>query len=322
METGQPAVAFVGVCRVCMDYVVSLSKSELQALGHGAGRHRALCAGEMDALLARLQGRGQWLAGGAIANTLARLAQQVGARVGLLGRHGHDPEARLALQDMRQRGIAHRSTPSLSGRTERCIVVVDPEDGERTFLFEPGIADAILVSDVLRASGVMAGASFVLVELPFWGEAQAPVEALLRSHLPGATWVSSLHGYGHDCPPVERVLQAQVLVGNEEELGAFALALGHGTWEGLLAAYPAKLWACTQGRQGVLVQQGGRRTLVRAPQAKAAVLDTTGAGDAWLAGFLWGLSQGQGPVAAAGVGGEWALQVLTVLGGRLPMGQV
>jgi sugar/nucleoside kinase (ribokinase family) len=74
----------------------------------------------------------------------------------------------------------------------------------------------------------------------------------------------------------------------------------------------------TLGAQGCLVTEGGSSTHV--PACPAKVVDTTGAGDAFAAGFLFGYSAGREPVECGRLGAAAAAQAVSQWGARLPAG--
>lgn len=310
---------FVGLARLCMDQVVHLSRSELRALGVEPGVHQERCLKTMEPLLGKLGGRGLWMAGGPMANTLARLAAEPGAHVTLLGRHGADHAGQAVREDMRQRGLHFKGTAALAGCTERCIVFVTREDGERTFVYDPGVADLLLAHDVEQHAQALQGAHYLLLGLPF--RASVCDSALARAqHYAQKAWhVAGLQGY-HRAPQavVKRLLTVDLLVGNSNECKHLLQDAGYPSLQALSQGHPHLLLACTQGTHGVALWQAGQVQTIPAEQPTSSALDSTGAGDAWLAGFVWAHARGASPAEAAALGAHWATTVLAVPGGRLP----
>jgi len=104
-----------------------------------------------------------------------------------------------------------------------------------------------------------------------------------------------------------------LVFGNEDEL---RLLYG-GTGEEALAAAEARcpLVAMTRGPEGCVVAAGGERVAVPAVPV-ASVVDTTGAGDLFAAGFLYGLTHGMGTEACARLGALAAAEIISHLGAR------
>jgi sugar/nucleoside kinase (ribokinase family) len=105
-----------------------------------------------------------------------------------------------------------------------------------------------------------------------------------------------------------------ILLGNEDEV---TMLFGAHTFEDALASAEETglLVVITRGAQGAVV------LTARGPEAVPAapvdrVVDTTGAGDLFAAGFLFGLTHGLGPVDSTRLGGLCAAEVISHIGAR------
>jgi sugar/nucleoside kinase (ribokinase family) len=105
-----------------------------------------------------------------------------------------------------------------------------------------------------------------------------------------------------------------ILLGNEEEI---TMLFGSGSYQDALEAAEETglLVVMTRGAQGAVVLTAhGPEEVAAAPVAK--VVDTTGAGDLFAAGFLYGLTHGMDPVESTGLAGLCAAEVISHVGAR------
>jgi sugar/nucleoside kinase (ribokinase family) len=309
------------VCGIGNAIVDVLSRVEDQFVaqrGLRRGTMALIDAAQAETLYAELP-RERERSGGSAANTMVGIAS-LGGRAAFLGKVADDEAGRLFRRDIREAGVAY-DTPLLSGSvpTGRCLVLVTP-DGERTMqtylgaciLFGPDDVDARTVS----ASAV------TYLEGYLWDPPPAK-EALLRAarlaHDAGRKVALSLS----DPFCVERHREefrqlieehVDLLFGNEEEIvslygvGDFDEAVGR-------LGSTCEVAALTRGARGCAVVVDGERIDVPAAEVES-VVDTTGAGDLFAAGFLFGITRGDEPVVAARIGGMAAAEVISHLGAR------
>lgn len=269
------------------------------------------------------------VSGGSAANTVAGVAA-LGGRAGFVGTIADDELGRVFVHDIRACGVEYE--PSLAdgrggagGRdaeavgTGRCLVLVSG-DAERTMATHLGAATTIRPDDVPEA--LVARARVAYLEGYLWDLPPAK-EALRRAvevaHAHDGSVALSLS----DPFCVERHQRefldllrddVDVLLGNEEEVtrlfGAPTLdhALSAAEETGLLVAV-------TLGPRGSVVL--GAHGPVEVPATPVPeVVDTTGAGDLYAAGFLYGLTHGAGPEDCARLGALCAGEVIGHLGAR------
>jgi ribokinase len=240
--------------------------------------------------------------GGAGANVAAWLAVR-GVSVSLIARCGDDAAGRGAVERLRAHGVEvsgvaldpHRATGT-------CVVLVAP-DGERTMLPDAG-ANAALSPDDLPA--LEAGAHLHLAGYTLLRDGPpraAALEALRRARSGGLTIsldpssAAPLRAFG-----AERFLDlagpVDLLLPNRDE----AAVLG-------LLASRAREVVVTLGPQGAVWTDGDRE--VASPAVAAGpVAETTGAGDAFTAGFLAAWLDGAAPADALGAGNALAARAL------------
>lgn len=225
--------------------------------------------------------------GGSAANTAAWLAD-LGAPVELIARVGVDAHADAALARLASTGVALRVARDLSLPTGRCVVIVTP-DGERTMFPDPG-ANAHLSVDDLETGPWVAGEHLHAsgYSLMREGSRAAVLAALARARALG---LSVSVDASSEAPLValgpETFLgwleEGDLLFANAAE--ARALTGRDNPDEALEALADRGIAAVVKlGGDGAVAAVGERRW--RVPAVPAVPLDTTGAGDAFAAGFL------------------------------------
>ncbi len=241
-------------------------------------------------------------AGGSAANTMAGLAS-LGASTIFSGKVHDDPLGAAFGQSLRGLGVEYTTAPAKTGsRTASCMIAVTP-DGQRSMNTHLGACREMTPADV--EAGEIAAAGILYIEGYLWDmdEAKdAARKAIAAAHSGGARVSLSLSdsfcvGRFRDEFLTLMNEHLDVLFANEDE----ALALFE---EESFDAVVEKLqaWggiaAVTRSAKGCVVIQGGEVHVVpAAPVAK--VVDTTGAGDQFAAGFLFGLSRNK-PLADCG----------------------
>ncbi len=254
--------------------------------------------------------------GGSAANTIYALAQ-LGLRAGFLGAVGDDDAGRTLLESFRSVGVDTSGIvikPRV--KTGRVLGFIDAQ-GRRTLYIEPGANSVLRKADIdlsyiARTWGVHL-ASFV-------GREQWAIQCELVRALPSKTVVSfapgallARRGLRTLLPVLKRT---HVLFLNKRELEMLThtsdLQVGAHT---LLKAGP-QIVAVTLGQEGSYVTDGRHTYRVEAPRVRR-IVDTTGAGDAFAAGFLYGLFEGQKLRACAELGTQLARHALGTFGGRV-----
>ncbi|MBI4363135.1 MAG: carbohydrate kinase family protein [Euryarchaeota archaeon] len=240
--------------------------------------------------------------GGSAANTTVGLAR-LGVPTGFIGRVGRDTGGQRVLDEMRREGVSTRAIRRAVGATGQALSLVDPR-GERTLLVDPGANDTLTPSDappaMLRGARWLHLSSFACLHDPGPLRAQARMARDFRGQVsldPGALYAR--RGL-HALDPLLR--HCDVLLPSEEEV---RLLTG-------LPAVPGARRLLRRGPTLVAVKQGPRGATAvspgetfHVPSLARRVVDTTGAGDAFNAGFLYGLLGGR-PLREASVLGALA----------------
>ncbi|HEX3332703.1 MAG TPA: adenosine kinase [Acidimicrobiales bacterium] len=265
----------------------------------------------------------RFVSGGSVANTTAGIAE-LGGTAGFVGAVADDEVGRRYAEQLRQAGVEFEPHMSETAEgdglgTGRCVVLIT-EDADRTMGTYLGAASTLTPAGV--PSAFIARASIVLLEGYLW-DVEAAKEAMRHAaataHAGDGSVALSLSDPfcvdRHQREFLDLLLDdVDVLLGNEEEmtmlfgLPSFDAAVSAAEETGLLVVI-------TRGAQGavVLTAQGP----VEVPAAEVErVVDTTGAGDLFAAGFLFGLTHGLGPVDSTRLGGLCAAEVISHTGAR------
>ena len=280
-----------GIGNAIVDVVSPVTDAFISKHDMQKGGMALISADQAEALYAALP-PAQESSGGSAANTCA-VAAGLGARVGFLGKVANDMLGRVFRHDITAAGVAFPTAPLEGGApTARCLIAVTP-DGQRTMNTFLGACVAFGPQDLDEA--IIAGSAITYLEGYLFDPPSA--QAAFRRAAEVA------HGAGHrvalslsDAFCVDRHRDAfrefvtnhvDILFANETEIcslyeeNEFDAAATR-------AAKDVALAALTRGADGSLVLQDGVRTMAGA--AAATVVDTTGAGDAYAAGFLAGLA--------------------------------
>ena len=256
--------------------------------------------------------------GGSAANTVAGIAS-FGGRAAFLGKVADDQLGEVFGHDMRALG-AHFDTPPLKGgpATGRCLINVTP-DSERTMATYLGAANQLGPDDVdariIESSKItfLEGYLFTPDEARK-AFAKAAVLARTNDRLIALTLSATFVVESFREVLIDFIeQQVDILFANEEEIAALFQTKDFDEAVALTRPH-VKIAALTCGAQGSVIIGGGEVHKVAAEPVK--LMDTTGAGDAYAAGFLYGLSHGRPLNLCGKLGSIAASEVISHYGAR------
>ncbi len=291
-----------------------------ERLGLDKGRMQ-LVEGSAGQRVYDAMGERQEVSGGGAANTALCLAR-LGARVAFEGKIADDRLGEVFAGDMRAGGVEFETArlPKGDGAgTGRSLILVTP-DSDRTMCTELAASKRLGPEDLARAPIDRCAMAFVeafLLDCPENDEAVR--EGFRRARRSGAAVALSLSDPACVHRNAERIreeieLGVDVLVANEQEASALTGASGlQESLERVGARIPVV--AITRSGEGAVVLQDGETATVPA-EPVARVRDTTGAGDSFAAGFLFGVLRGFAPAESARLGARIAGLVIQELGAR------
>lgn len=262
--------------------------------------------------------------GGSVANSIA-IAAALGADAGYVGKVSDDRLGGSFTSSIRSHGVTF-TTPALSGSpaTARCLVMVTP-DGERTMSTFLGACTQLGPNDV-DVDGV-AGSAVSLIEgyLADTEQARATIGKVVDSASKSEAKVALTLS---DAGCVDRHREyfreltrgcVEILIADEDEVAAL---LGDDPVESLLADRDGncEVVVVTHGAKGSTVYGVGGAKHEIEPRPADELVDTTGAGDAYAGGFLYGWTRGLDVAQAGRIGSVAASHVVAQLGAQPPEG--
>ena len=311
-----PPFDVIGIGNALVDVISHEHDAFLDEHGLRKGIQALVDAPAAERLYAAM-GTAAETSGGSAANTLAGLAS-FGGRGAFLGRVADDQLGAVYVHDIEAVGVHFPLPRATDGSpTGRCLIVVTP-DAERTMSTYLGAAAEIGPADIDES--VVGAAAVCYLEGYLFDPPQARealAKAIAASHRAGNRVALSMSDPGcveRNGPAIAEALAGvDVLFGNEDEL---ALLVGTDPDSAFAeAAGRCEVVAMTRGPEGCVVARGDERVTVPAVPVPA-VVDTTGAGDLFAAGFLRGLTTGRPLAECAGLGALAAAEVIAHVGAR------
>ena len=316
--TSRHDVAAIG--NAIVDVIAEGDDAFLAAHGLAKGAMTLVDAARGEALYAAMA-KGVETSGGSAANTIAGLAS-FGGRGAFIGKVASDPLGAVFAADLRGLGAAFDTAPlSAEGGlgTGRCLVTVTP-GGERTMATYLGAAAALGPDDIDKTT--VEGAEIVYLEGYLFDPPPARrafAKAAALAHGAGRRIALTLS----DPFVVERhraallgfiAAEVDILFANAAEIIALTEAAD---FEAAVAAIAGRcaIAALTRGEKGSVIIEGDRRHAIAAATV-ARVVDTTGAGDQYAAGVLFGLARGRPLEACGRLGSLAAAEVIGHYGPR------
>jgi len=315
----EPALDVVAIGNAIVDVMAPADEATIATLGLSKGGMTLVDAARAQALYDAM-GPAREISGGSAANTLAGLAA-LGARCAFIGQVADDQLGEVFAHDIRAGGIAF-ATPARAGDppTARCLIFVTP-DGERTMNTFLGASQ--FLPPAALDERLIASAAILYLEGYLW-DPEEPRRAMRRaiSVARGAgrkvAFTASesfvIERHGDDFRALIDDGQIDILFVNEHEL---ATLTGLDDFEASVARVSAKLpvLVATRSAQGAIAVARGERAEVTAEPVER-VVDTTGAGDLFAAGFLSGHVRGRPLEECLKLGAICASEIIGHYGAR------
>jgi sugar/nucleoside kinase (ribokinase family) len=314
----EPRFDVVGIGNAIVD-VLSDATDELLSL-HALvkGTMTLIDAERAEGLYSELDSKIE-CSGGSAANTMAGIASLGGAGA-YIGKVKDDQLGKLFGADIEAAGVEFRTAPASRGPgTGRCLVLVTP-DAQRTMLTYLGASATLTPADIDR--GLIEGSAITYLEGYLWDPPPAKeafLEAARIAHAAGREVALSLS----DRFCVERHRadllnfirdHVDLLFANEDEVICLSEASDFDAAARELRGL-CRLAALTRGAAGSVVLAGGEPVAIEAEPVDN-IIDTTGAGDLYAAGFLYGVTHGMAPADCGRIGAVAAAEVISHYGAR------
>jgi sugar/nucleoside kinase (ribokinase family) len=308
----------LGIGNAIVDVLAHADEAFLVRHGLPKGAMTLIDAERAERLYADM-GPGIEVSGGSCANTIAGAAA-LGSRVGYVGKLRDDELGRIFAHDIRATGVRFATEPADDGPgTARCLILVTP-DAQRTMCTYLGACVELGPEDVDLA--LVASAAVTYLEGYLWDPPRA--KEAFRVAMAAARGAGRRVALTLSDPfCVERHREeflalvdhdVDVLFANEHEI--MALYRSSGVEEAVAAVRGrCEIAVVTRSERGCLVVT--REEVHEVPaEPVERVVDTTGAGDLFAAGFLHGLTRGRALPECARVGAVAAAEVISHFGAR------
>lgn len=315
----EPTLDIVAIGNAIVDVISREDDSFISRHGLAKGGMQLIDARTAEQLYAAM-GTGLESSGGSAANTLAGMAA-LGSRCGFIGQVADDQLGRVFAHDIRTLGIRYETPMVVDGEpTARCLIMVTP-DAQRTMNTFLGASQFLPASALDLA--MIRSARLLYLEGYLWDPEQpraAMRDAIAAARDAGREVAFTLS----DAFVIERhrtdfraLIEnglIDILFANEVEIGSLSM---ENDFDAAVAAVAGKVpvLVVTRSEKGAICVKNGERYEVAAARV-AQVLDTTGAGDLFAAGFLAGHVRGRTPVQCLEMGAIAAAEVISHYGAR------
>jgi sugar/nucleoside kinase (ribokinase family) len=309
----------VAVGSAIVDVLAHCDDAFLEAQGLTKGAMALIQSEEEAETLYAAMGPGIEASGGSAANTVAGVAS-FGGRAGFIGRVKDDQLGKVFAHDIRAAGVHFQSAPAGSGpSTARCLVLVTP-DAQRTLGTYLGTSGLLGPDDI--DPELVSGSAVLYAEGYLWDVPDAKaalVKAMDTAHAHGRQVAFTLSDPfcvdRHRAEFLDLVGErVDILFANEAEI--CSLYEVDDFDRATAPAREACAIAClTRSEKGSVIVAGDETHVVPAHPVDQ-VVDTTGAGDLYAAGVLYGLTNGFDLPSAGRLGSAAAGEVISQLGAR------
>lgn len=315
-------VQLLGISNAIVDVLTHIERDFLDRIGAVRGS-MTLIDEDRAREIYEMMGPTTEMSGGSVANSVAAFAI-LGGSAGYIGRVRDDQFGEVFNHDMRTLGVDVRLKKATGGATTARSYVLIENDGQRTMQTYLGACTELALADVNETTFGSPG--IVLIEGYVYDIAEGPAladKAMQMAKASGSQVALSLS----DSFCVERHRDkfraavengVDIVVADEDEVNAL---FGTDSFEATLEALDGldNLFAMTRSANGSVIVHGDEKVVYPATPVEH-VVDTTGAGDAYCAGFLYGLARQQSLEECARLGTLCATEVIQRVGARIEPG--
>jgi sugar/nucleoside kinase (ribokinase family) len=309
----------LGIGNAIFDVLVQTDEGFLASHGMTKGG-MALIDEPRASAIYRDMGPATKMSGGSAANTIVGVAS-LGARAAYVGKVRDDEVGRLYTHDIRAAQVTFDTRAAVGGPATGCSYILVTPDGERTMNTFLGAAQELMPDDI--DPGQIAAAAIVYLEGYLWDPKTAKeafVKAATIAHEAGRQVALTLSDsfcvdrYRDEFLDLMRKGTVDLIFANESELHSLYQTSDFDTALKQLQK-DVKLGVVTRSEKGCMVASTDGVIAVPAfPIAK--LVDTTGAGDLFASGFLFGMVRNAGFENAGRLGALAAAEVIQHIGAR------
>jgi len=315
-QKNKAAVAAIG--SALMDFCLHESAGFVAASGAQAGGMVMVDYTAIDAVLAKSGSEPSVVPGGSACNTAVGVGR-LGGKVRFIGKRGDDELGRSLEESIRRAGVepALSVSPSATGRV---LSIITP-DAQRSMLTCLGASSEMRPDEVRQSFFEDCAIAHIEGYLLFNPalltsalNAAKAAGALVSLDLASYTVVESSRGILNEIVDGGLV---DILIANEDEAAAFTGLKDEAAAAEALGKR-APLAAMKLGKRGSMILRGGEKTVIAPHGDGRPAVDTTGAGDLWASGFLYGLVQGYGLEKCGALASACGYEVCQVVGAHIP----
>src|SRR6266581_5499805 len=309
----------LGIGNAIFDVLVKTDESFLSRHGMAKGGMMLIDEARAAAIY-RDMGPATEMSGGSAANTIVGIAS-LGARAAYIGKVKDDQIGRLYTHDIRAAQVAFETAPASDGPATGCCYILVTPDGERTMNTYLGAAQELMPGDIDAAQ--VAASAIVYLEGYLWDPKNAKeafVKAATIAHGAGRQVALTLSDsfcvdrYRDEFLDLMRKRTVHLVFANEAELHSLYQTSDFDTALKELRK-DVKLGVVTRSEKGCVVASKDGVIAVPAFPIERMV-DTTGAGDLFAAGFLFGLVRDADYENAGRLGALAAAEIIQHIGAR------
>jgi sugar/nucleoside kinase (ribokinase family) len=309
----------VGIGNAIVDVIGRCDDAFLKARGFNKGGMQLLFDADAVADLYKSMGPSIEISGGSAANTIVGVAS-FGGTCAFIGKVADDELGRIFAHDIRAAGVTFETPAAKGGApTARSLILVT-HDGERTmntFLgVSPELGGGELKADMIAAGRVVYLEGYLFDRDEAKAAFRDAADIAAKAGREVALTLSDGFCVDRHRHEFRKLIKEQVdiLFANESEItslyqtASFDEAAKH-------ASLDVKLAVLTRSAKGAVIYSHGKAIAVPAsPVAK--VVDTTGAGDLYAAGFLYGHAKGHDLETCGKLGSLAAAEIISHVGAR------
>ena len=315
-------VQLLGISNAIVDILAHVDNAMIERIGVVPGSMNLIDERRAHEIY-DMMGPATEMSGGSVANTVAGFAN-LGGRAAYIGRVRDDQLGEIFNHDMRSLGVDIRLNPAPDGAPTARSHIMITADGQRTMNTYLGACTELGVADITAET--FGKPKAVLIEGYVWDIAEGPAlarKAMELAAMNRAKVALSLSDSFCVARHKESYLEAvrdgvDIIVADEDEINVL---MGTDDFDDTLEAIRGhdNLFVMTRSDKGsVIVRQGEQHVQAATPVEQ--VIDTTGAGDAYCAGFLYGWVHDKSLAECARAGTLCATAVIQQVGARIEKG--
>ncbi|MEJ2128610.1 MAG: adenosine kinase [Woeseiaceae bacterium] len=316
------SVQLLGISNAIVDILAHIEDDFLDEIGAVPGSMTLIDMDRAREIYAAM-GPATEMSGGSVANSVAGFAN-LGGSTAYIGRVKADQLGGIFNHDMRSMGVDVRLKAAQDGAPTARSHILITADGQRTMQTYLGACTELSVSDITPKT--MGTPRVALIEGYVWDLPEGPdltakaIDIAKQNGTAVALSLSDSFCVERHRDSFEQAIRngVDIVVADEDEVNAL---LQTGSFEDTLDALDAydNLFAITRSEKGSVIVNGDEQ-IVQAANAVDKIVDTTGAGDAYTAGFLFGWVNEMSLAECARLGTYCGAQVIQQVGARIEPG--